>query len=168
MSAAPGAAADTARSPVRDAHEPERAARLEAALGDPFDPKNPHGHLALLRADDAREVPEATEALLAQAGLAAEFVPHDLGGRLTDLEELARVLRPLFRRDLALGYGFGITSLFAASAVWTRATNPSGRRSPASCSTAAGSRSCTAKWRTPTPSCAASSQRPGPRAAASC
>ncbi|MBD2818907.1 hypothetical protein ID867_21305 [Streptomyces parvulus] len=29
------------------------------------------------------------------------------------------MLRPLFRRDLALGYGFGITSLFAASSVWT-------------------------------------------------
>lgn len=134
----------TTRTPVRDLHapardslpdaagaagapdapppwttEPLRAARLEAALGDPFDPGNPHGHLALLRADEARQVPEATEALLAEAGVAAEFVPHDLGGRLTSLEELARVLRPLFRRDLALGYGFGITSLFAASSVWT-------------------------------------------------
>ncbi|MGW7385644.1 acyl-CoA dehydrogenase [Streptomyces sp. NPDC054794] len=107
------------RPRVLDAGEPERAARLEEVLGDPFDPANPHGHQALLRADDAREVPEATEALLARAGLAAEFVPHDLDGRLTDLEQLARVLRPLFRRDLALGYGFGITSLFAASAVWT-------------------------------------------------
>jgi len=103
----------------RDTQEPARAARLEAALGDPFDPANPHGHRALLAADDARAVPEATEALLARARLAAEFVPHQLGGRLRDLEQLARVLRPLFRRDLALGYGFGITSLFAASAVWT-------------------------------------------------
>ncbi|MEU6407079.1 acyl-CoA dehydrogenase [Streptomyces sp. NPDC046985] len=99
--------------------EPARAARLEAALGDPFDPANPHGHLALLRADEARRTPEATEALLAEAGMAAEFVPRDLGGRLAGLEELARVLRPLFRRDLALGYGFGVTSLFAASSVWT-------------------------------------------------
>ncbi|MGF1430190.1 acyl-CoA dehydrogenase [Kitasatospora sp. LaBMicrA B282] len=106
-------------APARTIGEPERAARLEAALGDPFAPDNPHGHLALLRADEAREVPAATEALLTEAGLAAEFVPRHLGGRLTDLEELARVLRPLFRRDLALGYGFGITSLFAASAVWT-------------------------------------------------
>lgn len=99
--------------------EPEEAARLEAALGDPFDAANPHGHRALLRADDAREVPEATEALLAEAGLSAQFVPRALGGHLTDLERLARVLRPIFRRDLALGYGFGITSLFAASSVWT-------------------------------------------------
>ncbi|WP_449479653.1 hypothetical protein [Streptomyces rochei] len=32
---------------ITRAPEPERAARLEAALGDPFDPANPHGHLAL-------------------------------------------------------------------------------------------------------------------------
>ncbi|CAL9667789.1 acyl-CoA dehydrogenase [Streptomyces sp. Tu 3180] len=121
MSAARRAAAGTAparRTPATGG-EPRRAALLEAALGDPFDPGNPHGQLALLRADDARAVPEATEALLARAGLGAEFVPHDLGGRFTDLERLARVLRPVFRRDLALGYGFGITSLFAASSVWT-------------------------------------------------
>ncbi|MEU0575372.1 hypothetical protein [Dermacoccus nishinomiyaensis] len=117
--AACAASATIRRSALRDTAEPGRAAELEAALGDPFAPGNPHGYLALLRADEAREVPEATEALLARAGLGAEFVPHDLGGRLTDLERLARVLRPVFRRDLALGYGFGITSLFAASSVWT-------------------------------------------------
>ncbi|MEW2266227.1 acyl-CoA dehydrogenase [Streptomyces sp. NPDC047853] len=106
-------------APAHDKGEPARAARLEAALGDPFDPRNPNGHLALVRADDARHSPHATEALLARHRLSAEFVPHDLGGRLTDLEQLARVLRPLFRRDLAAGYGFGVTSLFAASSVWT-------------------------------------------------
>jgi alkylation response protein AidB-like acyl-CoA dehydrogenase len=104
---------------VRPGGEPARAARLEAALGDPFEAGNPHGYLALLRADEDRAVPEATEALLARAGLGGEFVPQDAGGDLTDLERLARVLRPVFRRDLALGYGFGITSLFAASSVWT-------------------------------------------------
>ncbi|WP_203613416.1 acyl-CoA dehydrogenase [Streptomyces rochei] len=107
------------RTGIWDDGEPEHAVHLEAALGDPFDPDNPHGHQALLHADDAREVPAATEELLTRAGLAAEFVPHDVGGRLTDLERLARVLRPVFRRDLALGYGFGVTSLFAASSVWT-------------------------------------------------
>ncbi|MDQ0390112.1 alkylation response protein AidB-like acyl-CoA dehydrogenase [Streptomyces sp. DSM 42143] len=121
MTAARGTAAEAVptQAPHVTGGEPEQAAFLEAALGDPFDPGNPHGQLALLRADDARAVPEATEALLAEASLGAEFVPHDLGGRLTDLERLARVLRPVFRRDLALGYGFGITSLFAASSVWT-------------------------------------------------
>ncbi|WP_411107583.1 acyl-CoA dehydrogenase [Streptomyces sp. cmx-4-9] len=117
--AAPQAPVRDTRAPVRDIREPERAARLEALLGDPYDPGNPHGHLALLRADEAREMPAATEELLTRTGLAAEFVPRDLGGRLTDLEELARVLRPLFRRDLSLGFGFGLSSLFAASSVWT-------------------------------------------------
>ncbi|MFF3400024.1 acyl-CoA dehydrogenase [Streptomyces sp. NPDC002659] len=107
----PGAAGPPATAP-------ERAARLEALLGDPFDPANPHGHTALLRADERREVPEATEQLLADAHLAAEFVPQDLGGRLARADDLARILRPVFRRDAALGFGFGITSLFAASAVW--------------------------------------------------
>ncbi|MFD5877010.1 SRPBCC family protein [Streptomyces sp. NPDC060322] len=109
----------TAPDTVDQAGPAERAARLEALLGDPFDAANPHGHLALLRADDRREVPGATEALLTEERLGTEFVPRELGGRLTDLEGLARVMRPVFRRDIGLAYGFGITSLFAATAVWT-------------------------------------------------
>ncbi|GAA3494142.1 acyl-CoA dehydrogenase [Streptomyces prasinosporus] len=96
----------------------ERADHYERLLGDPDDARNPHGRAALLAADDRRETPAATEALLARAGLAAEFVPRELGGRLTRPDVLARVLRPLFRRDVALGFGFGITALFGASAVW--------------------------------------------------
>ncbi|MFE1948853.1 acyl-CoA dehydrogenase [Streptomyces sp. NPDC059524] len=96
----------------------ERAARLERLLGDPHDPHNPHGYRALLAADEARRTPEATEALLSDVGLGAEFVPRGLGGRLARPDVLARVLRPVFRRDVALGFGHGITSLFGASAVW--------------------------------------------------
>ncbi|WP_406368692.1 acyl-CoA dehydrogenase [Streptomyces sp. NBC_00647] len=96
----------------------ERAARIEELLGDPADPRNPHGHRALLDADEQRRTPQDTEALLTDAGLAAEFVPHQLGGRLARPDTLARVLRPLFRRDVALGFGYGITALFGAAAVW--------------------------------------------------
>lgn len=99
-----------------------RAARLEAMLGDPYDPANPHGLKALFAADERRETPARTEALLAAAGLGAEFVPAQYGGRLTRADLLARVLRPVFRRDAALGFGCGITSLFATSAVWTAGT----------------------------------------------
>ncbi|WP_240434815.1 acyl-CoA dehydrogenase [Streptomyces sp. YIM 130001] len=95
-----------------------RAARTERLLGDPADPRNPHGYRALLDADDRRRIPEATEKLLTDTGLAAEFVPRELGGRLARPDVLARVLRPLFRRDVGLGFGYGVTSLFAASAVW--------------------------------------------------
>ncbi|MFJ9646087.1 acyl-CoA dehydrogenase family protein [Streptomyces sp. NPDC101206] len=96
----------------------ERAARLEALLGDPHDPANPHGIAALCAADRRGEPPAETELLLTRAGLAAEFVPAEFGGRLTRADLLAKVLRPVFRRDLALGFGFGITSLFATAAVW--------------------------------------------------
>ncbi|MFF5448531.1 acyl-CoA dehydrogenase family protein [Streptomyces sp. NPDC012888] len=96
----------------------DRAARLEALLGDPHDPANPHGIAALCAADARGEPPAPTEELLTRAGLAAEFVPAEHGGRLTRADLLATTLRPLFRRDLALGFGFGITSLFATAPVW--------------------------------------------------
>ncbi|MCP9994549.1 4'-phosphopantetheinyl transferase superfamily protein [Streptomyces werraensis] len=51
-------------------------------------------------------------------GWAAEFVPAAYGGRLTRADLLARALRPVFRRDVALGFGHGITSMFATGAVW--------------------------------------------------
>jgi alkylation response protein AidB-like acyl-CoA dehydrogenase len=96
-----------------------RAQYVEDLLGDPFAADNPHGQQALLAADERREAPSATEELLDRFGLAAEFVPKALGGRLTGVEQLAQVLRPVFRRDVALGFGAGMTALFAASVVWT-------------------------------------------------
>ncbi|MFE1327353.1 acyl-CoA dehydrogenase [Streptomyces sp. NPDC058735] len=105
-----------------DAAASLRAARLEARLGDPHDPANPHGLRALFAADDRRTPPRRTEELLDETGLAAEFVPVRYGGRLTRADLLARTLRPVFRRDVALGFGHGITSLFAAGAVWAAGT----------------------------------------------
>ncbi|MFG2327713.1 acyl-CoA dehydrogenase [Streptomyces sp. NPDC048568] len=96
-----------------------RARYLEDLLGDPFADGNPHGQQALLAADERREVPAATEDLLGRFKLAAEFVPTVLGGRFTGVEALTQVLRPVFRRDVALGFGAGVTALFAASVVWT-------------------------------------------------
>ncbi|MFB7211564.1 acyl-CoA dehydrogenase family protein [Streptomyces sp. NPDC056255] len=107
-----------------------RAARLEALLGDPYDSANPYGLGALFAADERHEPPAATERLLVEAGLGAEFVPAEFGGRLTRADLLVKVLRPVFRRDLALGFGAGITSLFATSAVWA-AGNPGQRRATA-------------------------------------
>lgn len=96
-----------------------RARHLEDLLGDPFADGNPHGQQALLAADERREAPAATEDLLGRFNLAAEFVPTVLGGRFTGVEALTQVLRPVFRRDVALGFGAGVTALFAASVVWT-------------------------------------------------
>ena len=114
--------AETTRAPLTDrsrweADATARATRLEALLGDPYDPANPHGLHALFAADDRRTPPAETEALLAATGLGAEFVPVEHGGLLTRADLLARALRPVFRRDVALGFGYGITSLFATGAV---------------------------------------------------
>ncbi|MGI3203474.1 acyl-CoA dehydrogenase family protein [Streptomyces sp. GLT-R25] len=43
----------------------------------------------------------------------------ELGGRLTHLDGLVRVMREVFRRDVGLGLGHGITSFMAAVNVWT-------------------------------------------------
>ncbi|MER5886557.1 acyl-CoA dehydrogenase [Streptomyces sp. NPDC001941] len=127
MTATTGAAPRAPHGP-RGADARVRAARLEASLGDPYDPANPHGLATLFGADDQRSVPRATEALLDGAGLAAEFVPAEYGGRLTRADLLARVLRPVFRRDVALGFGYGITSLFGAGPVWAAGTPEQRRR----------------------------------------
>ncbi|MFF7734911.1 acyl-CoA dehydrogenase [Streptomyces sp. NPDC007984] len=95
-----------------------RAARLDALLGDPYDPANAHGFAAFVGAALDRRPAWATERLLAEAGFAAEFVPSGHGGTLTRADLLLKVLRPVFRRDVALGFAAGLTSLFAASAVW--------------------------------------------------
>ncbi|MFI0897341.1 acyl-CoA dehydrogenase [Streptomyces sp. NPDC020983] len=95
-----------------------RVAELRAAFGDPADPANPVGDAAVLAADEAGELPAAGEKLLDAFGLNAEFVPAALGGRLERLDGLTRVLREVFRRDVALGLGYGVTSFMASVNVW--------------------------------------------------
>ncbi|AVH55793.1 MULTISPECIES: acyl-CoA dehydrogenase [Streptomyces] len=92
---------------------------LETLLGDPWDTGNPLGYEAVVAADEAARLPSGGERLLDSYGLGAEFVPASLGGRLRDIDTMARGLRPLFRRDGALGLGYGVTSFMAAVNVWT-------------------------------------------------
>ncbi|WP_055615493.1 acyl-CoA dehydrogenase family protein, partial [Streptomyces phaeochromogenes] len=89
------------------------------AFGDFWDPTNPLGSAALLTADEQGVLSADGEALLDRFGLAAEYVPAELGGRLTHLDGLVRVMREVFRRDVGLGLGHGITSFMAAVNVWT-------------------------------------------------
>ncbi|MEU6284551.1 acyl-CoA dehydrogenase [Streptomyces sp. NPDC047028] len=96
----------------------DAGAELERRLGDPWDAANPYGFRALLQAEERSELLAPAEEVLTACGFGARLVPAALGGRLTRADELARAVRPVFRRDLALGFGHGITSLFAASAVW--------------------------------------------------
>ncbi|WP_372343047.1 hypothetical protein [Streptomyces sp. KL116D] len=103
-----------------DAHA--RAARLEALLGDPYDPANPHGLAALFAADDRGEPPAATETLLAGAGFGAELVPAAHGGLLTRADLLARALRPRLPARRRPRLRLRDHLLFAAGAVWTAGT----------------------------------------------
>ncbi|MFI8811224.1 MULTISPECIES: acyl-CoA dehydrogenase [unclassified Streptomyces] len=96
----------------------DRVAALETVLGDPADPLNPLGDAAVLAADRRGELPPGAESLLGSFGLDAEFVPLDLGGRLTDVATAAELLRAVSRRDLALARGYGSASLLAAQFVW--------------------------------------------------
>ncbi|MEV5567857.1 acyl-CoA dehydrogenase, partial [Streptomyces sp. NPDC052196] len=59
---------------------------------------------------------------LSAFGLNAEFVPGELGGRLSRMDVLGRILRPVFRRDASLGFGFGLNCFFAAAPVWAAGT----------------------------------------------
>ncbi|MEV0323683.1 acyl-CoA dehydrogenase [Streptomyces sp. NPDC050658] len=95
-----------------------RVADLEARFGDPWDPGNPLGHAGILDADERGHLQPEAEQLLDAFGLNAEFVPAALGGRLVRADTLARVLRPVFRRDQALGTGYGAFSILAGASVW--------------------------------------------------
>src|SRR3954469_3831335 len=95
---------------VRAAPDPDvrrRAERLEFRFGDPCDPANELGFRALLAADGDSRLLGAAEELLDQEGFGAELVPLALGGRLRDADQLMRMLRPVFRRDVALAFGYG-------------------------------------------------------------
>ncbi|MFP3992326.1 acyl-CoA dehydrogenase [Streptomyces sp. E11-3] len=103
--------------------EPQEAARaradlLEERLGDPTEPDNPVGYRALLKADAQAVLSRPGEALLDDFGMHAEFVPRWLGGRLESIDSLVRVMRPVFRRDAALGMGYGTMSFMGAADVW--------------------------------------------------
>src|SRR5262249_31725090 len=50
--------------------------------------------------------------------IGAEFVPAAFGGRFSQVDVLARVLRTIFMRDGALGLGYGAINLIASSSVW--------------------------------------------------
>ncbi|QKW24455.1 acyl-CoA dehydrogenase family protein [Kitasatospora sp. NA04385] len=81
-----------------------------------------------MRADERAEPAEGAVRVLHDGGFGAELVPVELGGRLDRADTLARVLRPVFRRDVSLGFGHGITSLFAAAAVWAAGDERQRRR----------------------------------------
>ncbi|MFJ9590924.1 acyl-CoA dehydrogenase family protein [Streptomyces acidicola] len=121
-------AVDPAAHEAQESAVQARVAELESGFGDPHDPANPLGTAGLLAADEAGELPAAGERLLDDLVLNAEFVPSEFGGRLDRLDSLARVMRQVFRRDVALGLGYGVTSFMAAANVWTAGNEEQRRR----------------------------------------
>ncbi|MES5825306.1 acyl-CoA dehydrogenase [Streptomyces sp. RG80] len=105
----------------------ERVRRLEALLGDPAEDGNPCGHRTLLAADRAGVICDPAEAVLDSFGMNEEFVPTALGGRYDSAETLLQVMRAVFRRDVGLGMGYGMTTFTAANHVWLRGTAPQQR-----------------------------------------
>ncbi|WP_055478926.1 acyl-CoA dehydrogenase [Sphaerimonospora mesophila] len=98
----------------------EPPAGLEELFGDPLSPDGAFTYESILAADAQRRLVEPAETLLNQWGFGAELVPVHLGGRWRSTEDLVRRLLPIFRRDLALGLGHGITTFMAAVNVWLR------------------------------------------------
>ncbi|WP_210586542.1 acyl-CoA dehydrogenase [Streptomyces sp. GESEQ-35] len=110
----------TGHNAPADAQRPiaQRTSELARAFGDPHDPENPLSQRQFTAADERGEPSADGEALLDGFGLGAEYVPVELGGRLARLDGLVRVLREVFRRDVGLGLGHGVTSFMAAVNVW--------------------------------------------------
>jgi alkylation response protein AidB-like acyl-CoA dehydrogenase len=99
-----------------------RAATLESLLGSLDDPANPVGRDALLTSDEHWELVGEGEERLAKFGIGAELVPVRFGGRFETLDGLGRILRPVFRRDPALGFSSALLSFIASSMVWLEGT----------------------------------------------
>ncbi|MFC9297962.1 acyl-CoA dehydrogenase family protein [Streptomyces sp. NPDC057011] len=106
----------------------DRIRELDLLLGDADDPANPLGAAAVLAADERGELLAAGEEALAAFGLNAEFVPRALGGRFARADEFARLMRTVFRRDCALGIGYGVTSFIAGLPIWASGSPEQQRR----------------------------------------
>ncbi|AUG78207.1 Acyl-CoA dehydrogenase [Kitasatospora sp. MMS16-BH015] len=99
-----------------------RADLLDTLLGDPWDEANPVGYPEILASDERQEMFPAGERYLDTFGLNAEFVPVEHGGRFTQVDRLAEILRTVWRRDPCLGLGYGFSSFIASVNLWSAGT----------------------------------------------
>ncbi|WP_326700510.1 acyl-CoA dehydrogenase family protein [Streptomyces sp. NBC_01754] len=114
--------------PGQEARVAARVAELEDRFKDPTDERNELSYARLLEADESGEMPEAGERLLDALVLNADFVPREFGGRLERIDTLVRVMRQVFRRDISLGLGYGVTSFMASVNVWTTGSDEQRKR----------------------------------------
>lgn len=75
-------------------------------------------------------MPTEAKRLLDDRGFRTAFVPAPLGGMLLRLDGLSRGVRPVFRRDVSLGFGHGLAALCAAAPCGPAATTGSVTGSP--------------------------------------
>ncbi|WP_258534494.1 acyl-CoA dehydrogenase family protein [Streptomyces sp. PT12] len=79
----------------------EAAEALEARLGDPTLPDNPHGYHAITARDERDEFPTELTSALRESGFHLAYLPERLGGTFTGFEDSLVLVRTAARRDLA-------------------------------------------------------------------
>jgi alkylation response protein AidB-like acyl-CoA dehydrogenase len=97
----------------------QEAASLDQYLGDPYAKDEIFSYANILEDDEQGILSEKAEKQLDKWGLNHYFVPDEFGGKLSRYDTMVEVLRSVFRRDITLGLGYGITSFMAAVNVWS-------------------------------------------------
>lgn len=92
--------------------------RLERELGDPFDPENPFSFVQAVTTDENGALPAGIGEVLGARNFLTDLVPNSFGGRLNGVDDLARSVRSLFRRDPCVAVSWGVAPLAAAAQVW--------------------------------------------------
>ncbi|MFI0241871.1 hypothetical protein [Streptomyces sp. NPDC016845] len=100
----PGSASSASRLP---ADTVRRAWQLEELFGDPRDPVRLRAYAALAGLETAGSAP-------LRERVAAELLPPSLGGRFVGADLAVAGLRPLLRRDPALGHSLATAVLFSS------------------------------------------------------
>jgi alkylation response protein AidB-like acyl-CoA dehydrogenase len=86
---------------------------LEDALGSPKIASNLLSYEKVIALDEFSKFPVEQANLLFKLGIQKYFVPSESGGYLESFEELSYIFRSIFRRDITLGLGFGVTTFMA-------------------------------------------------------
>ncbi|HEX8145177.1 MAG TPA: acyl-CoA dehydrogenase family protein, partial [Pyrinomonadaceae bacterium] len=103
------------------------AERLEAYLGDPFDPESSLSFKRLLQLDEAELYPEDACRLLNHWHLHLYYIPIEEGGQLSSYEEVLSLIRAIARRDITCAIAHAKTYLGAA-ALWLAGTEKQKQR----------------------------------------
>lgn len=93
------------------------AQRLEAHLGDPYDPSTPFAFAQVMAHDEAELYPQPLIDQLYEANFHHHTVPARLGGQATTAEELLALIRVIARRDLTTAIAMGV-SILGAIPLW--------------------------------------------------